>query len=57
MTEKELKELEKELKEFIVDKELRAGIIFLDQFPRIPNGKIYQKLLHDWAQNYIYEQE
>jgi len=57
VTEKDLKELEKELKEFIVDKELRAGIIFLDQFPRIPNGKIYQKLLHDWAQNYIYEQE
>lgn len=55
MTEKELKELEKELKKFNLDEELPGGLIFLDDFPRIPNGKICRKLLYDWAQIFIYE--
>ncbi|KMQ97000.1 luciferin 4-monooxygenase, partial [Lasius niger] len=50
---------EEELKQFIVknlnlEYQLRAGVIFLSQLPRIPNGKINRKLLHDWAQTYIY---
>ncbi|XP_029162175.1 4-coumarate--CoA ligase-like 7 [Nylanderia fulva] len=49
---------EKKLKQSIVndlrDKfKLCADVIFLSQFPRIPNGKIHRKLLHDWAQTNI----
>lgn len=51
---------EEELKQLVVENlglefQLRAGVIFLSQLPRIPNGKIHRKLLYDWVQTYIYE--